>query len=314
MRIIALLNRGGGTLRTTDLDALEAHLREAMQAGGHTIDIRFIDGEAVGRELEAAAGSPNHDAVLAGGGDGTISAAAAALMGSGKTLLVLPAGTMNLFARALGLPMDLHKAVDALAGGVARDVDIATADGRPFVHQFSVGLHARMVLMRSRFEYASRLGKMLASLRAAYAALAKPSTIEAELVMGEAVVRARTPGIGISNNLFGDGPLPIAEKPDGGLLGIYIFRTARRLEIALLFVAMMLGRWKEIETVDIHQSEEVVLRVRSRRRNQTCVIDGELMPASNETTLRIHPKALRVMVPAGNDQSKKRTDGQKRWT
>ncbi|MEQ9179184.1 MAG: diacylglycerol kinase family lipid kinase, partial [Nitratireductor sp.] len=124
------------------------------------------------------------------------------------------------------------------------------------------------------------------------------STIEAELVMGETVVRARTPGIGISNNLFGDGPLPIADKPDGGVLGIYIFRTARRLEIAVLFLAMMLGRWKEIETVDIHQSKEVLLRIRSRRRNQVCVIDGELVPLGNETVLRIHPKALRVVVPA----------------
>ena len=103
------------------------------------------------------------DVVLAGGGDGTVSAAAAALMGKKKALAILPAGTMNLFARGLGIPLSLDAAVEAFADGEVRPVDMASANGRPFVHQFSIGMHAKMVGVRDKMEFGSRLGKMRAS-------------------------------------------------------------------------------------------------------------------------------------------------------
>ena len=99
-------------------------------------------------EIEAAlakAAASRADVVLAGGGDGTISAAAAALMGKKKALAILPAGTMNLFARSLGIPLSLDAAVEAFADGEVRAVDVASANGRPFIHQFSIGMHAKMV-------------------------------------------------------------------------------------------------------------------------------------------------------------------------
>src|SRR5690606_28446370 len=126
------------------------------------------------------------DVVLAGGGDGTISAAAARLMGRKKALAILPAGTMNLFARGLGIPQTLDAAVQAFANGEVRAVDMASANGRPFVHQFSIGMHARMVQLREKMEFGSRLGKISASTRAAWATLNNPPAIEVLLTIGDA--------------------------------------------------------------------------------------------------------------------------------
>lgn len=296
MRLVAILNREGGTLRTTDLDWLSAHIRGSFDKAGHNVDIDIVRGGEVEAALKRAAAAPDVDAVVAAGGDGTISAAAAALMNSDKALAVLPAGTMNLFARSLKIPLSLSEAVEALAAGTERRVDIATADGRPFIHQFSIGLHARMVMLRSRFEYGSRLGKMLASVRASFAVIARPPTMDIELDMEGTKVVATTSGIGISNNLFGDGHLPYADEPDRGVLGIYVLGAAGRLEIAWLMLALAAGRWKDVDTVEIHETEQAVLCIRSRRRLRA-VIDGELCSVGERVELRIHPGALTVLVP-----------------
>ena len=296
MRLVAILNREGGTLRTTDLDWLSAHIRDSFDKAGHNVDIEIVRGGEVEAALKRAAAAPDVDAVIAAGGDGTISAAAAALMNSDKALAILPAGTMNLFARSLKIPLSLSEAVEAQAAGTRRRVDIATADGRPFIHQFSIGLHARMVMMRSRFEYGSRLGKILASVRASLAVMARPPAMDVALEMGETKVLATTSGIGISNNLFGDGHLPYADEPDRGVLGIYVLGAAGRLEIAWLMLALAAGRWKDVDTVEIHETAEAVLRIRSRRRLRA-VIDGELCSVGEKVELRIHPGALTVLVP-----------------
>src|SRR5690606_15546939 len=126
-----------------------------------------VEGKDVVSALEKAAVAKGVDVVMAGGGDGTVSAAAAALMDTGRTLAILPAGTMNLFARGLGIPLALEEAVSAFAHGRPHDVDVASANGRPFVHQFSIGMHPDLVERREQASYASKLGKIRASAAAA---------------------------------------------------------------------------------------------------------------------------------------------------
>jgi diacylglycerol kinase family enzyme len=149
MRFVGILNSDGGTLRTTDMVAFVAMAETIFVEAGHTLDCRMVPGSELGAALERALGDNEVDAILAGGGDGTISAAAAACFAANKPIAVLPAGTMNLFARSLGVPLQLEAALRALAAGSVGAVDIATANGRPFVHQFSVGLHSRLVRIRN---------------------------------------------------------------------------------------------------------------------------------------------------------------------
>ena len=111
---------------------------------------------------------------------------------------------------------------------------MASANGRPFVHQFSIGMHAKMVGMRDKMEFASRLGKMRASIRAALATVLDPPSLKVSLTIGDAEILTRATGIGITNNLFGEGHLPYADQPDGGVLGIYVTVARERGQIAAL--------------------------------------------------------------------------------
>jgi len=171
MRFAAVLNQDGGTLRTIDMDAFADRLRQTLEAAGHSVEIDIVAGRDIATALERAIARRNVDVVLAGGGDGTISTAASLLMNKKKALAILPAGTMNLFARGLGIPQTLEGALQSFANGEVIAVDMASANGRPFVHQFSVGMHARMVQLRETMDFGSRLGKIQASVRAAWATI-----------------------------------------------------------------------------------------------------------------------------------------------
>jgi len=297
MRFQAVLNRDGGTLRTIDLDAFGERMRGLLEDAGHSVDIDIVGGGEVAASLERAVARRGVDVVLAGGGDGTVSTAAARLMGRKKALAILPAGTMNLFARGLGIPQTLDGAVGAFATGKVRAVDVASANGRPFVHQFSIGMHAKMVRLREKMDFGSRLGKIRASARAAWMTLRNPPALDAVLRIGEAEVTARTTGIGITNNLFGEGHLPYADDPAGGVLGIYVNVASQPGELVRHAFNMARGRWRDNQHVEIHQSERVVLAVRGRRRPRA-VMDGELVSLEPETVFEIHPGALNVLVPA----------------
>lgn len=297
MRFLAVLNSEGGTLCTTDLQAFSRRVEETLSREGHTVECEVVKGRDIVAALRKAAARRNIDVVLAGGGDGTVSAAASALMGKEKALAVLPAGTMNLFARGLGIPISLDGAVAAFATGEIRAVDIASANGRPFVHQFSIGMHAKMVHLRSKMQYASRWGKLRASAKAAWSTVMDPPSMRVRLSFGDTDLITRTTGIGVTNNLFGEGTLPYARDPAGGVLGVYITVAQQRGEILRFFAKMARGKWQDNEQVEIHEAEEVTLGILSRRYRHRCVIDGELEQLDRETVLKIHPRALNVLVP-----------------
>jgi YegS/Rv2252/BmrU family lipid kinase len=303
MRFLAVLNRDGGTLRAMDLDAFSATIEEILTAAGHTVETRIVAGDEVVEALDKAARARAVDVVLAGGGDGTISAAAAALKDRKKALAILPAGTMNLFARSLGIPQALDPALDSFANGEIKPVDVASANGRVFVHQFSIGMHARMVRLRDKMEFRSRLGKIGASARAAYTTMMNPPTMTVSLEIGDAEIVTRTTGIGVTNNLLGEGHLPYADHPDGGVLGVYITVARQRGELLRFMLNVARGKWRDNQQVEIHEAERVVLKIRSAKAGLKCVIDGELSELERETVLAIHPKSLRVLVPKTSGQA-----------
>ncbi|MBS0502662.1 MAG: diacylglycerol kinase family lipid kinase, partial [Proteobacteria bacterium] len=137
MRIAVLLNSAGGRLSREP--GLVDQTRAAFTAAGVDAEIETLAaGKLVDRadELIAAGGL---DALVVGGGDGTLGAVAALLAGTGLPLGVLPFGTLNHFARDAGIPLDVKGAVDVVAAGHAGTVDLAEVNGHVFVNNSSVG-------------------------------------------------------------------------------------------------------------------------------------------------------------------------------
>ncbi|MDV3250025.1 diacylglycerol kinase family lipid kinase [Devosia sp. BK] len=297
MHIAAVFNRDSGTLRTMNLEEFCAEAKDAFAAAGHEFDCNIVNGDEVVSTLENLATSDTVEAIIAAGGDGTISTAAALALKENKILGLLPAGTMNLFARALGVPQDIHRAVHAIAHGSVGSVDIATANEQPFVHQFSVGIHPRLVRIRNGMVYRSRFGKMLASLRAIAAAAANPPKFDVEYTDSTGKHSRTVSGIAVSNNPLDDGPVPVAGQLDSGRLGVYFAAPVTTGELIGLAIDVLLGRWRNNPQVTELECTQLELHFPKRKKDAQAVIDGELIDLDRKVILKAVPQALRVILP-----------------
>ncbi|MEO4000668.1 diacylglycerol kinase family protein [Mesorhizobium sp. CAU 1732] len=296
MRFQVILNRDGGTLRTLDLDQFSTRMRQTLEDAGHTVKVDIVPGSEIEATLDTALRS-RCDVIMVGGGDGTVSSAAGKLNGSKKVLAILPAGTMNLFARSLAIPLQLDQAVASFADGEVRAVDLASANGRIFIHQFSIGMHAKLIKLREKREFASRLGKIRASVQAGFGTFFRPPRIRVAMTIDGKEMTFSTAGIGVTNNLFGEGHLPYADTPDGGVLGVYVTRARRKRDLARFFFNMALGRWRANDQVDIFSAKTVTVKLASHHKRLGCAMDGELCKLSEVTELEILPGALKVLAP-----------------
>jgi diacylglycerol kinase family enzyme len=297
MKLIGFFNRDGGTFRTTDMDAYGAHAEQVFRDAGHDFESAIVSGSEIVHAMQKAAKRGDIDGIIAGGGDGTVSAAAAVAWRNDIALGVIPAGTMNLFARSLRLPLDIWQALDVLAIGEVRQVDIGSANGRPFIHQFSAGMHARMVRYRSAFNYRSRWGKMSASLRAALGVTFNPPEFDVVFEAADGVrEKRRVSAISVSNNPFGPTPLLYADGLTGGTLGFYTAKPMRPLGVARLAFDMLRGKVHDNVDVEVMQTDMLKLHFPKMSSKAHCVIDGELFLLKRDVALSLHASELKVIL------------------
>lgn len=299
MKLIGFFNRDGGTFKTTDMVAYEKRAEQVFRDAGHDFEGVVVSGNEVVAAMERAARRDDIDGIVAGGGDGTISAAAAVAWKNGVALGVIPAGTMNLFARSLKLPLDIWQVLNVLATGEVEQVDIGSANGRPFIHQFSAGLHARMVRYRNSYTYRSRIGKMSASTRAALGVIVNPPEFDVDFEAEGVRERRHVSAISVSNNPFGANTLLYADDLRGGELGFYTARPLRPLGVARLAIDMLRGRFRDNADVMVMHTREVHLHFPKLRSLANCVMDGELLPLERDVTLKLHAGELKVMIRQG---------------
>lgn len=297
MRFIGVFNRDGGAFRALNLAEFSEQAVSTFAEHGHTLTCVHAGHDTLLEALQQAANDPEADALLAGGGDGTISAAAGICFRSGKPLAVLPAGTMNLFARTLRVPLNLNEALQAIASGRLYEVDIATANDRPFVNQYSVGLHARLVRIREGLQYRNRLEKRVAGVRAVWGAVSKPLRFQVDIRTPEGPESRIAAGIVVSNNPLAEGHLPYADDVDGGILGVYIAKPLSPAAALMLFAQVMIGRWKTHPRVFERKVTELTLVFPRRKQSAQAAIDGELVPLEHRVELKVHARALKVVAP-----------------
>src|SRR5580704_6995821 len=133
-------------------DAIKALLRE------NGLDAGIVE-VAKGTDITALAMRLLRDGshtLVAGGGDGTVSSVAAAVVQTQALLGILPLGTLNHFAKDLKLPLNLAGAVRTLKTGTVRSVDVAEVNGRAFINNSGLGLYASLVTQREKRQ---RLGQ-----------------------------------------------------------------------------------------------------------------------------------------------------------
>jgi YegS/Rv2252/BmrU family lipid kinase len=291
-RAVTLVNRSGGGVAK----GAKARIGDALAAAGIDSEVLLVDGkDCAARAAEQV--RQGADLVIAAGGDGTMSTVAGALAGSKTAMGLLPLGTLNHFARDLGIPFDLAKAASIVAGGHERRVDLAEVNGRTFVNNASIGLYPLMVVDRDAQRHRLGRSKRLAMLVASLRIMARFHARRLKLSADGQETRVDTPMLFVGNNHYSLS-IPGAgrrETIDAGELSVMVMRSKSLPGFLAATGRALLGTSRTDDMVRLDGVK--LLKVDSARAHLTLGIDGESVALAPPLTFRIHPGALTVIAP-----------------
>jgi diacylglycerol kinase (ATP) len=278
--------------------ALLASILGALEGRGVAVEVHPTagpgDGTRLAREIAAAGGGI--EAILAFGGDGTVREVAAGLLGSRVALGILPGGTVNLLARALGLPGNPVAAAAVLPDLPTRPLDVGLAGESPFLMMVSAGLDARVlsILDAGLKRRLGQLGILLQGLaewwRYPYPEIAL--TADGERLTATFAAVANIPLYAGPYRLVPDA------RPDDRRLELLLFRGARAATISFALDLFRGARHVRREDVAIVPVEEVLLEAPADLAAQ---VDGDLCRETLPLRIRLAPERLRVLAPAPPD-------------
>ena len=295
MEAAIVINRG---------KADRASVEEALRAAGIGGELELVAGDRI-EEFVRSHVEGGARLIIVGGGDGSVGAAASALAGSDATLGILPLGTLNHFARDLGIPADLGKAAALIAKGRERAVDVAQVNGRTFVNNSAIGLYPLMVVDRENQQHRLGRSKRLAMLVASFRTLAKFHDDRLTLTSNEGRSSVDTPLLFVGNNEYRVA-MPGAgsrEALDDGHLCVLVMRKKGVPGFLAATARALIGLAREDDMVRIDDVER--LRVDSSRASLTVSIDGETCRMKPPLDYRIRKGALRVRVAAPKEATRR---------
>ncbi|PYS81761.1 MAG: sphingosine kinase [Acidobacteria bacterium] len=281
-----------------DADEVGRAVASAFTSCGVEARVRVAREGAQVERLARLALSNGSRAVVAGGGDGTVSAVASLLAGTEKPLGVLPLGTLNHFAKDLGVPLDIEEAARGVCEGRVVAVDVGEVNGRVFVNNSSLGLYPRIVRRREKLRERLGGGKWVAFFRATLAVLRRYPFLNVRLSAdGREIVR-RTPFVFVGNNEYRMESFQIGGRAclDAGCLSLYVAHRTGRLGLLRLAVRALFGRLRQAKDFDTLRAQEIWVETHRPKRLHVAT-DGEVVVMTTPLHYRVLPGALRVIVP-----------------
>jgi diacylglycerol kinase family enzyme len=290
-----IFNPNAGTALASGITT--AHLRDLFQQAGLSAEIDDDETSPISDRTARALAGPA-DVVVAAGGDGTVLAVAEGLLGSDKTLGLLPLGTLNGLIRDLQLPLDLNGAVQALSGLVPRALDVAEVNGRPFLHNVIIGLVPSIAVGRE-FVRGKGWAEKLRFVRFMLRRFARARRIALVLQADANPARIeRVQTLVVANNSYDQrfGKIMSRRRLDRGSLTAYLIRSFRLPDAVRLAVEMFCGVWRDDEVIEFEQVRRLV--VESKRRRVLATMDGEVLTLDLPLEFRVRPRSLQVLAPA----------------
>jgi len=302
MRFLVLLNESAGTLANAKVGDAPRRIAEGFRAAGVDADVRCVD-PAILAEVAGGAATPDSgfDAVIGGGGDGTLNTIANALAGTAKPFGVLPLGTHNHFAKDMNVPLDLGDAVAALARAASRgamsDIDVGEVNGRVFLNFSGIGLHPLVVRHRDAQRAARGRNKFVALFVALFRVLRRLPVMRVRIDGGGTSVRRITPSVVVCNNPHQMQVIGVetVSHPDRSMLNVYLARSTRWFGLAWLIVRALFRRLNTARNFEAIALRE--LAVSTRRRVERVSVDGEVVDMKTPLRYRVRRGGLKVIAP-----------------
>ncbi|WP_018387068.1 diacylglycerol kinase family protein [Ancylobacter sp. FA202] len=292
-QLLVLLNANAGTLLDRNAEEVRRHIADGLDGGGRSVEVKLLRGKELVQAIRAS-GTGEHDTVIVGGGDGSVSLAVQSLEGSGKTLGILPLGTLNLLATDIGMPRELDAALLALSEAKVAEIDLATLNGRRFHTISGMGFFSQMARAR---ETARRwkLWRFLAVAIAAVYALRRSGRFDLDVTVDGTPHHFQAFAALLSVNRF-TGPGWRRSRLDEGVLELTVAEDRGGLALLKAGADMVTDNWRDNPGIISLTGREIVLR-RANRARAWVSTDGELGREDMPLTYAIVPRGLKLLIP-----------------
>lgn len=282
-------------------------IESVLSANDVRLDVRRV---AHGRELHELSKSliaDGTDILVAAGGDGTISAAASALIHQPTALGVIPAGTLNHFARDLHIPLDPEEAARVLLNAGTIKVDAGEVNGHVFINNSVLGLFPNYRATKEAWERrgfgSTPLRRTIAKLAGVLRVFWRLPHLRLTIETGAGIRTLRTPFVLIGNNEHRMQGLALGhrESLSGGCLWVYAMRPCSRWGLLKMLIGLMLGRLDRSSVFDVFRAARFVIDSKPKRIGVG--IDGEMVRLVAPLEYRSLPGALRVISPLASENN-----------
>ena len=291
--IEVIINAGSGSVESEKTKRTLAELFEANGVEAH-IHLAKTGGEIL--ELAKKLAASDAETIVAGGGDGSVSAVAAEVIKAGKILGVLPLGTLNNFSKDLQIPQEIEEAVRVIAANHVKVIDVGAVNGRMFVNNSSIGLYPHIVRRREKQQRLGR-GKWRAAFWAALRILKRSPFLAVRLETEEGRRIVKTPFVFVGNNEYEMDFFNIGRRArlDDGKLSVYFLHRSGRKGLFLLALRTLFGRLRQ--TKDFEEINTAEITIETRKKRILVAFDGEVEKRETPLHYKIQAQALRVIAP-----------------
>jgi diacylglycerol kinase family enzyme len=275
---------------------IEDRVAEAFKLAGVDARISLARNGVEVVTLAESAASGDAEIIVAGGGDGTINSVASAVIGSNKTLGLLPFGTMNHFAKDLHIPLDLEGAVETIAAGHESRVDVGEVNGHIFINNSSLGLYPSIVHKREKQQKLG-WGKWPAYIWAAFAIMRRYPFLDVSVRVYGEELKSRTPFVFIGNNEYEMETLNVGSRAhlDKQVLSLYMTNRTGRLGLIRLALRAMFGGLRQEKDFVALLTKEI--SIGTKHKHVRVALDGEVTRMVPPLKYSLRAGTLRVLTP-----------------
>jgi diacylglycerol kinase family enzyme len=288
-----ILNSASGPANQPDVEQRIADLFRAENREARVVSSKPDTIDSAVRDILRS----RPEAVVAGGGDGTVSTVAGAVAGRGIPLGILPLGTLNHFAKDLHVPLDLAQAVKTIAAGVTINVDAARVNDRIFLNNSSIGVYPNIVEMRDALRRQGHR-KWPAFVLATARILARSHEVDVRLDVDGGRFVTRTPFVFVGNNEYQTAGIHLGARArlNAGRLFAYLAPRVKTRELPKLALFALFGRTGKRHLFQQFSAAELWIET-PKNRHLSVSTDGEVVIMATPLHYQSMPGALNVFVP-----------------
>jgi YegS/Rv2252/BmrU family lipid kinase len=302
IRALIVFNPIAGQANSFEQDIHAA--RDVWREHGWQVDLQPTTGPGDGTRIAREAAAQGYHVVAAAGGDGTVNEVVNGLAGTETVLAALPVGTVNVWVRELGLPLQPRAAAEALLSAQVRTIDLGRAGDRYFLLMCGVGFDAA-VTAEVRADEKRRFG-IFAYLMRAFNLAGRFRGIPARIILDGKAVRGRVLMVVLGNSQLYGGVVKITARAslDDGLLDVCIIKGNSLWSAPFRTLSVLTQRYNLDPKIEYHRAREIKI---SARQPMPVQVDGDHIGQTPMTFTAV-PGALRALLPASLPEDLLRPD------